>query len=208
MKNALLLVWAGLKMAVAVALAPALVALFLFSPKAFLPVFTALWPHLDILGPDGTLYLRRFFMTPKTHRFRPRFLHYIARSDEGRHPHDHPGPFVSRILTCGYLEKIYFPRIDRGGADVWEVGGRMAFDRTDPHQERFALPGMTLENREGHTHMVQLFGPTWTWVVAWKRGKPWGFWIIHPTDPARDRWIESEEYGVKGDEIESWRQFP
>lgn len=191
-RQGLMYAYCGVKALLAIALAPVLVPLFYFAPVTFLPVFTFLWPHLDILGDDRTLYLRRFFMTPKTQLFRPRFLHYINRSDEGRDPHDHPGPFTTKILHGGYVEKVYQPH------DLFRQGrGRVI-------ETKFCLPGAVLVNPEGHTHMLTLAGPTWSWVVGWKRGKPWGFWLLHPEVGAEDRWIESEEYGVKGDEIKSW----
>ena len=185
-------VYCGVKMLVAVVISPLLALCFITTPQLFLPVFTGLWPHLDIVGEDGSLYLRRWFMTPKTRWFRPRFLHHIARSDEGRDPHDHPGPFTTTILHGGYLERIYYPR---------NQGYRL---RHGLYVERGALPGDTLVNGGGHTHMVQLLEPTWTWVVGWIRGQKWGFWLLDPQDASGDRWIESEEYGTKGVEIRSW----
>lgn len=200
-RQAVKYVYVALKMLVAVVISPLLVICFVLSPSLFLPVFTFLWPHLDILGEDGSLYLRRWFMTPKTRWFRPRFLHYIARDDEGRDPHDHPGKFCTKILKGGYSENVYFPL--RDDLTPWFLR-QAPLDRTYPHRVRSGCPGDVLNNEEGHTHMVKLFEPTWTWVVAWIRGKPWGFWKLHPTDASQDRWIESEEYGVKGQEIASW----
>lgn len=186
-----------LKVLVALAISLLLVPLFFAWNQAFLVLMTFLWPHLDILGPEGDLYLRRFFMTPKTKWFRPRFLHLINRSDEGRAPHDHPNAFRTTILRGGYTEKVYKP-MDRYRA----VDGKVVAMRT-------VRPGDTLDNPVGHTHMVTLTdGPTWTWVVAWIRGKPWGFWLLHSTDGSQDRWVESEEYGVKGVEVKSWKPGP
>jgi hypothetical protein len=191
-RQAVKYVYVALKMLVAVAISPLLLLCFFAAPKLFLPVFTFLWPHLDVLGEDGSLYLRRWFMTPKTQWFRPRFLHYIARSDEGRDPHDHPGKFRTKILKGGYYEHVYFPRRqcsreELGLCHVRSVGR-----------------GDILDNPAGHTHMVKLFEPTWTWVVGWIRGKPWGFWVLDPVDSRNDYWIESEKYGVKGVEVKSW----
>jgi hypothetical protein len=185
--------YVALKLLVAVAISPLLVFLFFAWNDAFLALMTFLWPHLDILGPEGDLYLRRFFMTPKTKWYRPRFLHLINRSDEGREPHDHPGRFGTRILRKEYRENVYYPR-DPNRA----VNGLVV-------QVRTVRAGDKLDNPIGHTHMVTLTdGPTWTWVVAWNRGKPWGFWLLHPTDGSKDRWVESIVYGVKGVELESW----
>ena len=52
----------------------------------------------DILGPDGTLYLRRWSLRiPFTGGWRL-MLHKIARPDSARDLHDHPWWFVSLIL--------------------------------------------------------------------------------------------------------------
>ncbi len=193
-RQAVKYVYVTLKMLVAVAVSPLLVLCFLAAPnKVFLPAFTFLWPHLDILKKDGSLYLRRWFMTPKTQWFRPRFLHYIAQGDEGRDPHDHPGRFTTRILKTGYREFVYYPKDQkfRTAYGLWETS--------------YVNPGEVRHNGYGHTHMVDLVrGPAWTWVCGWIRGKRWGFWKLHPTDASKDIWVESEEYGAKSQEVKSW----
>ena len=110
-RQAVKYVYVALKMLVAVAVSPLLVLVFVVSPTLFLPVFTFLWVHLDILGEDGSLYLRRWFMTPKTKWFRPRFLHLIARSDEGRDPHDRPNSFRTTILRGATTRRSITRRI-------------------------------------------------------------------------------------------------
>jgi len=191
---------AVLKCVLAVALSPLIAVLFLVSKPAFIWAMTQLWPHLDIYTPEGKLYLRRFFMTPKTQWFRPRFLHVIYLSDAGRDPHDHPGPFSTHIFWNGYDEEIYFPHdfCVTCNEDHPLVG------RPGNPFVRKVRAGETYENPEGHTHRVQLIGTTLTWVVGWIRGKKWGFWVLDPKDPALDRWVESEEYGEKGEERKSW----
>ncbi|HVT63028.1 MAG TPA: hypothetical protein VHD33_06060, partial [Legionellaceae bacterium] len=153
----------------------------------FFHCFSALWPHLTILDENGKLYLRRFFFTPKTKWYRPRFLHYIGQSDSGRDPHDHPGPFTTKVLSGGYVESVYFPK---------------QYPKAAVHS---LLPGMKQYNPEGHTHKVDLIAPTWSWVIGWIRGKPWGFWLIDPINPLTSKWIDSEQYGNKGVEIKSWQ---
>ncbi len=190
----LYLLYSIAKLLLAVALSPLIVLTFFVSKKAFLVVMSALWLHLDIFTPEGELYLRRFFFYPKfKHGPNPRFLHYIRLSDEGRDPHNHPGPFTTTILWNGYNEDIYFPQQDKLG-----------FGRPGLPFVREVRAWNTYVNPDGHTHAVKLIGPTLTWVVGWKKGKPWGFWILDPKDPSKDRWVESEEYGEKGDERKSW----
>lgn len=86
-------------------------------------------PHFDILGDDGSLYLRRFFLlggsssgsTPVrggwwqrlTNRLPFRlYLHEIRRSDNDRCPQNHPWWFWSLILAGGYSEALYDRRDD------------------------------------------------------------------------------------------------
>lgn len=189
------LAWSITKAIFAVAISPVILLAFFVNIKAFLWLMAALWPHLDIYTPEGELYLRRWFMTPKGRSYPPRFLHLILISDEGRDPHDHPGPFTSKILWNGYNEEIYY-----AGPNARPDGQ----GRPGHPFMRYARAGDVLRNPEGHTHAVHLKGPTLSWVVAWKRGKPWGFWVMDPTDPSKDRWVESSEYGEKGVERKSW----
>jgi hypothetical protein len=189
------LLFALIKALVAIVLSPILCILFYKWNKAFLVILTALWPHLDILDENGDLYLRRWFFTPKTRWYRPRFLHYIAQSDKGRDPHDHPNSFRTHILTGGYVESVYFPR-----NDTYRKSGK--FCTVTTHQ-----PGTKLFNAEGHTHSVHLLAPSFTWVHGWIKGRPWGFWRLHPTDAAQDEWTESSLYGHKGMEVKSWERW-
>lgn len=195
MRRQLYVAWSILKLLVGIALLPLLALLFFISKSAFLGAMTFLWVHLDIFTPQGELYLRRFFMTPKTQWYCPRFLHYIALSDEGRDPHDHPGAFTTTILAGGYNEEIYFPRVP-----VREGG----FGRPGNPFIRQARPFETYVNPVGHTHDVKLIGPTMTWVKGWKRGISWGFWNLDPVDPKKDTWVYNEDYGEKGGERKSW----
>lgn len=196
MRGRLYTTFAVLKLLVGVALLPLLVATFFVTKRGFLAAMGFLWPHLDIYTPQGELYLRRWFFWPKLkYGPRPRFLHWIRLSDLGRDPHDHPGEFTTTILWNGYDEEIYFPAVP-------EYEGR--FGRPGSPWVRNARAWETYVNPMGHTHAVKLIGETLTWVVGWKKGKPWGFWVLHPKDASFDRWVESEEYGEKGDERKSW----
>ncbi len=203
MRAKLYLAWSVLKCLVAVALSPLLLFLVLTWRRAFIAIFSALWVHLDIYTPDGRLYLRRWFMTPKWKSPRlphPRFLHLILLSDDGRVPHDHPGAFTTTILWNGYDEEIYFPH-GRCGEPYCE-GDHSVGRPGSPFLREVRFPN-TYVNSETHTHLVKLIGPTLSWVVGWKKGKKWGFWKL-AENPADDLWVESEEYGEKGEERKSW----
>jgi len=191
-------IWSVFKAVFAVAIFPFVLLVFWLDKQGFVSLMSALWPHIDIYTPEGELYLRRWFMTPKGQKFRPRFLHLILLSDEGRDPHDHPGAFSTTILMNGYDEEIYLPKsyvIDEDNR--WY--GRPGFPLM-----REVRAGHTFDNPEDHTHIVKLIGPTLTWVVGWKKGRKWGFWKMDRLDPSKDVWVESEEYGEKGDERKSW----
>jgi hypothetical protein len=189
-------IWSVFKALFAVAISPIILVAFFFDKATFVHLMSALWPHLDIFTPEGKLYLRRWFMTPKQKWYRPRFLHLILLPDEGRDPHDHPGPFTTTILMNGYDEEVYYPRVPA------REGG---YGRPGNPRVNVARVGTTLHNPEGHVHIVKLIGPTLSWVVGWNRGKKWGFWKMDPNgDHTKDVWIESEEYGEKGAERKSW----
>lgn len=190
-------IWSTIKAVFAVAISPFIFLTFLVDKWAFIALMSALWPHLDIYTPDGRLYLRRWFMTPKGQSYRPRFLHLILLADEGRDPHDHPGEFDTTILMNGYNEEVYFPH------GFWYENGEI-FGRPGKPLIVEARVGDTLNNPAGHTHIVNLIGPTLTWVKAWKKGRKWGFWKLDPLDLSKDEWVESEAYGEKGEERKSW----
>ena len=70
------------------------------------PLLRLVFRYRDIEKKGMGLYLRRFYLTPRTrpswwpdswkwYRF---FLHHIVRSDDDRDPHDHPWDFTSLIL--------------------------------------------------------------------------------------------------------------
>lgn len=112
-------------------------------------------PHKDITK-DGTLYLRRHYLTPRTWPYKV-FLHLINRPDGDRDPHCHPWPFWTLVLRGGYAEAFF----DRGtfkGVD--DLG-----------------PGAFRFRPATHTHLIHhLDGPTWTLVLAGPATRTWGFW--------------------------------
>lgn len=189
------LVFALIKALVAIVISPILFVLFYKWNKAFLFLMTHLWPNLSILDENNKLYLRRFFFSLKTKFHRPLFLHYIAQSDKGRYGHSHPGSFHTYILKGGYIESVYYPR------DV-KFRKEKGLCTVKAHP-----PGSKLFNPDGHVHSVDLLAPTWSFVRGWIRGKPWFFWDLHPTDASKDISIESNEYKMKGKEVESWKHW-
>jgi hypothetical protein len=150
----------------------------------------------DIVKPVhgvDTLYLRRFYIcvTP----WFSVFLHYIARSDDDRHCHDHPWDFWTLILRNGYLEEIrtrltrnheYDPRAHvhacpRCGKDLWVYDGPNDDVCPNPRSmtswEQQQAPVLLFRKAE-HTHRVNITPslPAWTLVVAKPARRVWGFW--------------------------------
>lgn len=112
------------------------------------------------------LYLRRFFLTPRSWPVRV-FLHHIVRSDDDRDPHDHPWDFSSSILKGAYLENI----------DV-------APDGDGPADTRVMHAGLTSDNPAEHVHRVDVLEPVWSLVVTERARREWGFttpngWVNH-----------------------------
>lgn len=101
---------------------------------------------LDLINEDGSLYLKRIYLTPS------RYLHHPAQADQDRHPHNHPWIWArSRILTGGYLEQRRFWLSWRGPGDVVEL------DSTTYHRIAFVKPN------------------TWTLFTHGPRCASWGF---------------------------------
>lgn len=77
-------------------------------------------PYFDIDGPDGSIYMRRWWLMPRwcldfdedrgypmPKRWMPFSirLHHIMRPDADRHLHDHPFNFRTVVLAGGYMEQ-------------------------------------------------------------------------------------------------------
>lgn len=130
------------------------------------------------LGYDGfrrvtSLYLRRFYIIRKG-PFKL-FLHFINRSDNDRHMHDHPWDFSSLILSGGYMEELppWFPRVIRN---------TMFIKAPNTFSYRKAKPFSIVKNKAEHLHRVQLHYkedgtliPAWTLVHAGEARRVWGF---------------------------------
>jgi hypothetical protein len=116
---------------------------------------------------DGveTLYLRRFFLTPRSWPIRI-FLHFIARSDDDRHLHDHPWSFASLIFKGEYHEETKIENVT--------------------HEILYSAPSFRIMKAE-HAHKIHLSSPVWSLIFAGKARRQWGFY----TD---DGWINWRQY--------------
>lgn len=106
-------------------------------------------------------YMRRWTLSFPQGMLR---LHKIARSDEDRHPHDHPMDFASLILSGGYVE-------------------------FQPGQEpRVCKPGTLVLHRAEDLHYVKLIdGPSWSVLITSPRRRRWGF-------QTEEGWVDASEY--------------
>lgn len=133
-------------------------------PMLFERILMRVFAHRNIEKlVDGVrmLYLRRFFLTPRKWRYRV-FLHHIVRSDDDRHPHDHPFAFATTILNNGYRELI-----DISG---WDPDGNPI-----PADIRLGRAGDVFDNPAEHVHRLELPKPMWTLVVVDRAEREWGF---------------------------------
>lgn len=125
----------------------------------------------DITAPNGTLYLRRWYLVgkpqPKDGSWKPvgpeLYLHKICQSDDpARGLHNHPWRWaISLILWRGYRE------VRLVGPDTQRVTKRLR--RFFPLQINFL--------RGDDYHRVELIDgkPAWTLFLVGPRVKGWGF---------------------------------
>jgi hypothetical protein len=132
------------------------------------------FPHEDILGRDGSLYMRRYRLFGDQARWPSLFglnimIHCIARPDEDRDPHDHPWGFLSFILRGGYVE-------ERWGAS--HHGPRPPSRSTLVIANRRAPLSFAFRRATDLHRIVTLAdgGPCWTVVITTRRSHEWGFW--------------------------------
>lgn len=135
--------------------------------------FAKFWPHRDIWKKiDGvdTLYLRRFYLTPRSWPVRV-FLHNIFRSDDDPDCHDHPWDFSSLVLWNGYTETIQSPR-----------------NYFLKSYQRIYAPSFR-KMLATHIHKVTLDEkkPAVTLVFAKKAKRVWGFWT-------QNGWVDWRTY--------------
>jgi hypothetical protein len=100
----------------------------------------------DIVGNDGTLYMRRYRLL----QTRWGNVHHIRRSDRDRCLHDHPWHFVSIILAGGYRE-------------------------VTPRGTFWRRPGQLLIRQATSAHRIEVDRPAWSLVFTTWQLRPWGF---------------------------------
>ncbi len=131
--------------------------------------------RIDPAG-TGRPYLERWWLT-RRRRWGRIYLHRILRSDDDRALHDHPWPYLTLILSGGYVEHTILP----GGV----------------HQRRYLGPGRVAVHGARRAHRLEIAGvEAVTMFVCGPRVRDWGFhcpqgwrhWrdFVAPDDAGRD----------------------
>lgn len=146
-----------------------------------------LFPHTDICGSDGTVYLRRWFLCPRhpqDNKFTSRlYLHKFHRGDQDRHLHDHPWPFRSLILKGGYWEHSFDPIYAKLRARLRDEWIAASIPRT---RREWCGPGSIVKRGAKWAHKVELKNdkPAWSLFLTGPKERNWGFhteqgWCYH-----------------------------
>lgn len=170
-------------------------------------------PYFDLIHADGSLYMGRRWLMPKflmeyvpdvnrenggEHFWRPlRWLpftirlHHIATPDFDTDLHDHPGSFVSYVVTGGYRE-----RRPRGIEPDWERAFKpfhtsltlrpgLVIDppiveyQREIGRERWRVPGSLIFRRATDRHrIVDVVRNTWTIFIMFRKVQWWGFYTM------------------------------
>lgn len=142
-----------------------------------------------VIGEEGNVYLRRWWLIPKNKYFNV-YLHHFMRSDDDRALHDHPWWSLGMILSKGgeYIEHL--PDMARTVFVRWDAREP---DKTNYWASRWELVRGTITKRRrrfqpvlrraDHIHRVELIrdalgkeNPVWTLFITGPKIREWGFW--------------------------------
>lgn len=133
-------------------------------------------PYTSIIGPDGSLYMGRWWLFNPYPKKKVRWqfpisirIHHICRADSDRHLHDHPWNARTIILKGWYEEE----RLD--GSKYFRNAGDTA----------------TLKFGEYHRINEVSEGGVWTMFITGKYRGTWGFMV-------NDTKIPYKEYLAEG----------
>ncbi len=153
-------------------------------------IISIFWRKPDIIlhKPDGTIYLRRWWIIPKNRLGFNVYLHHFLSSDEDRALHDHPWWNISILLSGSYLEHI------ANNINDW-VNHK---SRKEIVKKRYPL--IPIYRNEKSIHKIELINnkPIWTLFITGPVIREWGFycptfWRHH------DEFLETTATGsVKG----------
>ncbi len=111
----------------------------------------------EIVSKKGEVHFQRYRIL-QTSLFSI-YIHHILKSDEDKHPHNHPFSFLSIILKGGYVERL------------WNLkNNKYEMDYTA------SLAGSYIYRNTKQFHHITLVDPTWTLVFVGKRtNDKWGY---------------------------------
>lgn len=125
----------------------------------------------EIKSKEGVLHFQRYrFFQSKKFAI---YLHFIAKSDEDKHPHNHPWNFVSIILKGGYIESLwkYDTVYNVSGIPNCHYNGYFITKYVRKLWKNF----IAIRDAESY-HKIELLAPTWTLVFTGpRRLDEWGY---------------------------------
>lgn len=141
----------------------------------FIRFFRKLFLVREISSKTGELHFQRYRIL-ETPWFNV-YIHYIAKSDEDKDPHNHPWNFRTYVLSGGYLESLYLQfymsehKDKRHKRVLYNRYWHLPFCNTNPFQ-----------SRTNEYHRIKLIKPTWTLVITGPRiNENWGYLLENDT---------------------------
>lgn len=135
----------------------------------FLQFIKSLLLVKEIISKNGVVYFRRYrlLQTP----WFGIYVHQILKSDQERHPHDHPFSYSSLILSGAYHEDVWYsPDFKKRLSQSYYQGDVVEHSKLDFHK-------ISLLTKE-----------VWTLVFASGRTRTWGYLLKDGS------WIDHKEY--------------
>ena len=154
-------------------------------------------PYSHITGPDGSLYMGRWWVfnpytrlpdgetAPARWSWLPSIrVHHIMRPDNDRHLHDHPWNARTIVLRGWYTEERPWASLsesDLDAADGMAIGDetRAIFHRVSGYTGRLMF---------GQYHRISSVssGGVWTLFLTWRKRGTWGFDVDGEKVPWRE----------------------
>lgn len=126
------------------------------------------WRKPDVIlnKPDGSIYLRRWWIIPRNRLGFNVYLHHFLSSDEDRALHDHPWWNISVLLSGSYLEHM------PDNVDDWIKHK----SRKEIVKKRY--PFVPIYRNKNSIHKIELIDnkPIWTLFITGPVVREWGFY--------------------------------
>jgi len=135
-------------------------------------LFRYLFLAKEIKSKSGELHFQRWRIV-----WTPLFaiyIHYIAKSDEDKHPHNHPWNFYSFILYGGYKETL--TKETSFAQYAMSIIFKIPCPSYTTTVDTFKQFSFISRDRLWF-HKISLLKPTWTLVFTGKNYKDWGYLV-------------------------------